>query len=150
MWLPKGVFFVHKKETHGHNKIHSLKKKWKIIAKQYSCIVFEYARKQMGTTILDNHSTRDNPKSHVIQIFLTSYSNIDSQWKSTVINMLSCLVQLKKPNHTREIYFLFHRLKLIVDQKKFKQFSLNHNKVYLKWKQSSSTNKDDHLVYHPR
>ena len=30
MWLPKGVFFVHKKETHGHDEIHSLEKEMKV------------------------------------------------------------------------------------------------------------------------
>ena len=48
MWLPKGVFFVHKKETHGYDEIHSLKKKWKLIAHQNAYTVFGYARKTDG------------------------------------------------------------------------------------------------------
>lgn len=46
MWLPKGVFFVHEKETHGNDEIHSLKKKWKFIAHQNAYTIFGYARKK--------------------------------------------------------------------------------------------------------
>lgn len=48
----------------------------KIIAKKYPRIVLEFARKQMEPTILDNHWARENPKSHIIQMLLTSYSII--------------------------------------------------------------------------
>lgn len=69
MWLPKGVFFIHKKETHGHDEIHSLTKKMKNYSKAKSS--------QMETTILDKKLDKRKSKnscysdnSNRIQLFV--------------------------------------------------------------------------------